>query len=116
MIGGITGEDRMVRDLGPDYADMVWDIGYRGHVGIIVNRVPLLGRIKPNVLYAMGYSGHGVNVSHAAGEIMADAVAGTFERLDVFEKISHFKIPLGQRLCGQLVALGMLYYRMKDLL
>ncbi len=92
------------------------DYEWGGNVGIIVNRVPLLGRIKPNVFYAMGYSGHGVNVTHVAGEIMADAVAGTFERLDVFEKISHFKIPLGQRLGSQMVALGMLYHRMKDLL
>jgi gamma-glutamylputrescine oxidase len=92
------------------------DYEWGGNVGIIVNRVPLLGRIEPNVFYAMGYSGHGVNVSHVAGEIMADAVAGTFERLDVFEKISHINIPFGQRMGGQLVALGMLYYRMKDLL
>ena len=92
------------------------DYEWGGNIGIVVNRVPLLGRIKPNVFYAMGYSGHGVNVTHVAGEILVDAIAGTFERLDVFEKISHLNIPLGQRLGSQMVALGMLYYRMKDLL
>ena len=52
-----------------------------------VNRVPQLGRISDNVFYSQGYSGHGVNVTHLAGQIMADIVGGTAERFDVFSKI-----------------------------
>jgi glycine/D-amino acid oxidase-like deaminating enzyme len=87
-----------------------------GKIGIVINRVPLLGRIRPNVYYAQGYSGHGVNFTHTAGEIMADAIAGTLETLDVFEAIRHIRVPLGQWVGNQLVALGMIYYRLRDLL
>jgi len=90
------------------------DYAWGGKLGIVVNRVPLLGRIGANVFYALGYSGHGVSLTHACGEIMADAVAGTFERMDVFAKVPHRRIPIGQALGSQLVALGMLYYRLRD--
>ncbi len=100
----------------PQLEDKRIDYEWGGNIGIVVNRVPLLGRIESNVFYAMGYSGHGVNATHVAGEIMADAVEGRYQRLELFETISHMKIPFGQRFGSQMVALGMLYYRMKDLL
>jgi len=90
------------------------DYEWGGNIGIVVNRVPLLGRLHDNVYYSLGYSGHGVNMTHAAGEILADAIGGTLERLDLFERVRHRRIPFGQALGGQLVALGMLYYRLRD--
>lgn len=90
------------------------DYAWGGNIGIVINRVPMLGRLSSTVFYAQGYSGHGVNFSHVAGEIMAEALAGTLERLDLFEKVRHWRLPLGQRLGGELVALGMLYYRLRD--
>jgi glycine/D-amino acid oxidase-like deaminating enzyme len=92
------------------------DFEWGGNIGIVVNRVPLIRRLEKNVFSAMGYSGHGINVSHIAGAIMADAVAGTFEKLDVFDRITHQRIPFGRWFGNQIVALGMLYYRMRDLL
>jgi glycine/D-amino acid oxidase-like deaminating enzyme len=90
------------------------DYEWGGSIGIVVNRVPLIGRLRDNVYYSLGYSGHGVNMTHAAGEILADAIGGTLERLDLFERVGHWRIPFGQALGGQLVALGMLYYRLRD--
>ena len=55
-----------------------------GKIGMVVSRVPLIGRASKNVFYSVGYCGHGVNVTHMASEIMAEAVAGTFERMDLF--------------------------------
>ena len=92
------------------------DYAWGGMMAIVVNRVPLLGRTAPNVIYSMGYSGHGVNMTHACGEIMADAVAGTLESLDFFADVPHRAIPFGQWFGGQAVAAGMLYYRALDLL
>ncbi len=86
-----------------------------GRIGIVVNRVPLLGRLDRQVFYAMGYSGHGVNFSHVAAEIMSDAIAGDLERMDVFARIPHRRIPFGPALGSQLLALGMIYYRLRDL-
>lgn len=105
-----------LRQAYPQLAHRRLDFAWGGKIGIVVNRVPLLGRIGANVFYALGYSGHGVSLSHACGEIMADAVAGTSERLDIFASVPHRKIPFGQMFGSQLVALGMLYYRLRDAL
>jgi gamma-glutamylputrescine oxidase len=75
-----------------------------------------MGRIGDNVFYSLGYSGHGVNMTHVCGEILADAVAGTCERMDIFSTVPHRKIPVGQKFGNQMVAMGMLYYRLRDLL
>ena len=82
---------------------------------MVVSRVPLIGRASKNVFYSVGYCGHGVNVTHMASEIMAEAVAGTFERMDLFERMKHVPMPLGNKLGNYLVALGMMYYRLLDL-
>jgi len=103
-----------LRRIYPQLSQKRVDYAWGGKLGVVVNRVPLLGRIGANVFYALGYSGHGVSLTHACGEIMADAVAGTFERMDVFAKVPHHRIPIGQALGSQLVALGMLYYRLRD--
>jgi gamma-glutamylputrescine oxidase len=92
------------------------DFEWGGIIGIVVNRVPLIGRLEKNVYTAWGYSGHGVNMTHATGEIIADAIGGTMEKIDLFEKIKHQRIPFGQALGSQMVALGMMYFRLLDLL
>ncbi len=99
----------------PQLEDTRIDYAWGGKIGIVVNRIPLIGRASKNVFYSLGYCGHGVNTSHMAGEIMAEAVAGTFERMDVFDKARHVRLPLGGKLGGHLLALGMLYYRLRDL-
>jgi gamma-glutamylputrescine oxidase len=92
------------------------DFEWGGIIGIVVNRVPLIGRLEKNVYTAWGYSGHGVNMTHATGEIIADAIAGNMEKIDLFEKIKHRRLPFGQTLGGHMVALGMMYFRLLDLL
>ncbi len=86
-----------------------------GKIGIVVKRVPLLGRIASNVYHSVGYSGHGIAPTHIAAEVMADAMGGNTEVLDAYEKIRHWRIPGGQWIGNQIIALGMLYYRAIDL-
>jgi glycine/D-amino acid oxidase-like deaminating enzyme len=92
------------------------DYAWGGTIGVTLSRVPQLGRIAPNIFYAQGYSGHGVNVTHLAGQILADAIAGTFERFDIFEKIKPVTVPGSGVFSKPMVALGMVYYSLKDLL
>jgi gamma-glutamylputrescine oxidase len=87
-----------------------------GKIGIVLNRVPTVGRIRGNVYYCQGYSGHGVNGTHLMGEVMADAITGTMERFDLFATIKHIRLPGSRWVGNQIVALGMLYYKLKDLL
>ena len=45
---------------------------------------------------------------------MADAVAGTLERFDLFANVKPVIIPGAHLLRRPLVSLGMLYYRLRD--
>jgi len=98
----------------PRLAGIRIDYAWGGTIGVTLNRVPLMGRIASNVIYSQGYSGHGVNVTHLAGQIVADAVGGTLERFDMFAGIEPVIVPGAHALSKQMVALGMLYYRIKD--
>ncbi len=100
----------------PQLRNVRIDYEWGGKIGIVLNRIPAVGRIEGNVYYCQGYSGHGVSASHVMGEIMADAIGGTLERFDLFADMKHFRIPGSQWLGNQIVALGMLYYRVKDML
>ena len=100
----------------PQLKDMRIEYEWGGNVGIVLSRVPALGRINKNVYYCHGYSGHGVSATHAMSEVVADAVAGTMETFDLFANMRHFRIPGSQWMGNQIVALGMLYYRLRDML
>lgn len=90
------------------------DFAWGGTIAVPVNRVPQLGRLADNVYYSNAYSGHGVNVTHLAGTIIADVIAGTAERFDLFAKIPSMRIP-GVTVFGKtMVSLGMTYYAIKD--
>lgn len=105
-----------LRRVYPQLAHKRVDYAWSGKVGIVLNRIPLLGRIGDNVYYAIGYSGHGIALSHTFGEVMADAVAGTAERFDIFARVPRRRLRLGRHLGGAVVAAGMLYFRLRDLL
>jgi len=98
----------------PQLAATKIDYGWGGTIGVPINRVPQMGRLAPSIFYSQGYSGHGVNVTHLAGQIMADVIAGTFERFDVFANVKTVSIPGQHLFAKQMVALGMLYYKLKD--
>jgi glycine/D-amino acid oxidase-like deaminating enzyme len=100
--------------LYPQLADIGIDYAWGGAIGVPLNRVPQLGRVSSDIYYCQGYSGHGVNVTHLAGRIMADAVAGTVEQFDLFANVKPLVVPGAHLLSKPMVTLGMLYYRIKD--
>lgn len=98
----------------PQLKEVKIEYEWGGKIGVVLRRIPTLGRINGNVYYCQGYSGHGVCATHVMGEVMADAVTGTMERFDLFADMNHFRIPGTQWMGNQIIALGMLYYKMKD--
>ena len=98
----------------PQLKDVKIDYEWGGMIGIVLNRIPAVGRINNNVYYCQGYSGHGVSATHVMSEIISDGVAGTMERFDLFADMGHFRLPGSQWFGNQIIALGMLYYKMKD--
>lgn len=104
---------RMLR-IYPQLENVRIDYEWGGRIGVVLNRVLAVGRIHKNVYYCQGYSGHGVCGTHLMGEIMADAIGGTLERYDLFADLKPIRIPGTRWLGNQIIALGMLYYRLKD--
>lgn len=87
---------------------------WSGQAGIIINRIPHLGRVSPNVFYAEGYSGHGIATTHIVAEIMAKAITGTMGEFDVFADVRHVRLPFGAWVGHQALALGMWYYKLRE--
>jgi len=99
----------------PQLSKVRIDYEWGGNIGISINRIPQFGRIQGNTYYAQGYSGHGVAPTHLAGKILADVVAGDSEQFDVFSRVSHWRLPGGKWFANPALALGMLYFRLKEL-
>lgn len=97
----------------PQIADAQIDYGWGGAVAVTMNRLPHIGR-RGNVFFAHGFSGHGALVTTLAGELIAEAMAGTAERFDVLAGLPSRPFPGGKWLRQPLATLGLLYYAMKD--
>jgi gamma-glutamylputrescine oxidase len=103
----------------PQLADVRIDYQWGGKIGITANRFPQVGRLKqhPNVFYAQGYSGHGLNVTHWCAKLLGEAIhAGHSQGMDVFSGVPHMTFPGGPALRSPLLALGMFWYRLREML
>ncbi|MGH8224091.1 MAG: NAD(P)/FAD-dependent oxidoreductase [Woeseiaceae bacterium] len=98
----------------PQLAGIAIDYAWGGTIAVTPRRTPQLGRLAPNLWYSQGYSGHGINVSHLAGELLAEAIAGSMERFDVLARMKSAVIPGVTRFGRQMVSLGLLYYGLRD--
>ncbi|HEX3846212.1 MAG TPA: FAD-binding oxidoreductase [Steroidobacteraceae bacterium] len=106
---------RMLR-IFPSLHDVEVEYAWGGFLDITMSRAPNFGRLAPNVYYLQGFSGHGMSLTGLAGKLVAEAVAGTAERFDVFARIPHRDFPGGPLFRRPSLVLAMLYYRLKDLL
>jgi gamma-glutamylputrescine oxidase len=97
----------------PQLAAKRIEYGWGGMLAITMLRLPHLGRIG-RVYYAHGYSGMGVAITGIAGKLIAEAMAGTAERFDVFSRIEHRTFPGGTMLRHPLLVLAMLWYVLRD--
>lgn len=100
----------------PQLADLAITHSWGGFVDLSMNQAPDFGRLAPNIYYLQGFSGHGLALSGVAGRLAAEAIAGQAERFDVFARLKHRRFPGGRYMRTPALALGMLYYRMLDLL
>ncbi|MDH3532326.1 MAG: FAD-binding oxidoreductase [Gammaproteobacteria bacterium] len=98
----------------PQLHDVRIDYAWGGTLGVTVNRLPHIGRLSPNLYFGQGYSGHGVPTANFAGKVIAEAIAGTASRFDVFASLPIPTFPGGTLLRYPGMVLGMLYYALKD--
>lgn len=100
----------------PQLSDVKVDYAWGGFVDITMNRAPDFGRLGNNLYYLQGFSGHGLVLSGIAGKLVAEAIAGQAERFDLLQRIQHRNFPGGATLRTPALVLGMLYYRLRDML
>ncbi len=98
----------------PQLAETRIDYAWGGTLAITLNRLPAFGRLGNEIFYAQGFSGHGVALTSIAGKVIAEAVAGTSERFDVFARIPKPRFPGGTLLRWPGLVVGMLYYGLRD--
>jgi gamma-glutamylputrescine oxidase len=111
---GASMRPRVVR-IFPQLVDVKMQYAWGGHIGITHNRLPSMGRSDGSIYYAHGFSGQGVVLAGMLGKVLADAICGDTGKFDVFARIHHLPFP-GGVLRRPGLTLGMLYYRIKDLL
>jgi len=97
----------------PQVADAKIDYGWGGAVAVTMNRLPHIGR-RGNIFYAHGFSGHGALVTTLAGELIAEATAGTAERFDILANLPSRPFPGVKWLRRPLATLGLLWYALRD--
>ena len=101
----------------PSLKNVKIDYSWSGRMGISVRRMPQIGRLKnSNILYASGYSGHGVAPTHMTGRLLAEAVDGNTHRFDIMNKMFHLPWPGGKLLRRPAMAAGMMFYKIRDAL
>ncbi|MDZ4736980.1 MAG: FAD-binding oxidoreductase [Rhodospirillaceae bacterium] len=98
----------------PQLADVRIEHGWGGWLALTMNRLPHLGRLSRDLYFAQGYSGQGVALSGLYGKLIAEAIAGTAGRFDLFAGIGHHDLPGGPLLRQPLQILGMLWYSLRD--
>ena len=104
---------RMLRVF-PQLEAVPIDYAWGGTLAITRTRLPHFARLAPDVFVAHGYSGQGLALATLAGQLIAEAVAGTAERFDLMASLPAPRFPGGTLLRFPALVLGMLYYSLRD--
>jgi len=92
------------------------EYSWGGTLAITVNRLPNFGTMmNGKVIYAHGYSGHGLALSTLAGKIIAEKISGFPDRFNFFESIKHISIPGGDFFRRPIYSAAIAYYKMRDI-
>jgi glycine/D-amino acid oxidase-like deaminating enzyme len=103
----------------PQLSNVRIDYEWGGMIGITSNRFPQVGCLQehPNVFYAQGYSGHGLNVTHWTAKLLAEVISrDSAKGFEVFKAVPHITFPGGKAFRSPLLALGMLWHRLRETL
>lgn len=85
-----------------------------GTLAITLNRMPCFRRVRPNVLSASGYSGHGVALATLAGRLLAEATASQSAGFDLMARLPQPRFPGGTLLRWPALVLAMSWYSTRD--
>jgi len=98
----------------PQLADTRIEYAWGGTLAITMNRLASFQALRPNVLSASGYSGHGVPTATFAGAVLADAIDGQAARFDLLSSLRIPPFPGGVTWRHPLLVLAMTWYALRD--
>ncbi|MDO6583939.1 FAD-binding oxidoreductase [Salipiger sp. 1_MG-2023] len=101
-------------EIFPSLRDVRLDYAWGGTLGITMKRLPLLERLRPNVLAAAGYSGHGVGTAVHAGRLLAEVVKGSSAGFDAMAALPTPPFPGGPSMRTPLLKLAMTWFALRD--
>lgn len=113
IVAALSGR---IREVFPQLGQPAISHSWGGVVDATINNAPDFGRLAPQVYYLQGFSGHGVALANLAGKLAAEAIAGQAERFDVLARLRHMEFPQHAASRRAAIALGVLYYRLRDTL
>ena len=107
---------RMVKVF-PMLSQVKIDYSWGGTLAITTNRLPHFGELYDNkLIFAHGYSGHGLALSVLAGKLISEKISGEGQRFDLFSKIKHIFIPGGDLFRRPVYSSAIFYYKLRDYL
>jgi gamma-glutamylputrescine oxidase len=123
--GGENYSYRFPRDIGafvrphmlgifPQLAGVRLDYAWGGTLAITPNRMPWVRELGPGFINASGFSGLGVVISPYTGKIVADALCGEREALDLLCRVPIPAFPGGPALRWPTLVAAMLFYALRD--
>jgi gamma-glutamylputrescine oxidase len=114
--GGDIGSSirRQIAELYPQLSNVEMTHAWGGYVGITMPRKPFIREVMPNVIYAGGYSGHGVMLSNFTGKLYAETIAGNRDRLKLMADLKIPAFPGGRRFRAPLLFLALNWYALRD--
>lgn len=95
----------------PQLRDVRIDYGWGGYIAMTSSKMPNIGELTKNAFYVNGYSGHGINVSHLCGKLLAEAMTQGSERYKVLKEFSNRSFPGYGRYDHWLARVGLLLHR-----
>jgi gamma-glutamylputrescine oxidase len=105
---------KQMLEVYPHLRDVKIEFAWGGTLAITLNRMPCFARVRPNVLSASGYSGHGVALATLAGRLLAEATASQSAGFDLMASLPQPRFPGGAALRWPLLVLAMSWYSTRD--
>ena len=91
------------------------DYSWGGTLAITTNRLPHFGELLDGkLIFAHGYSGHGLALSTLAGKLIEEKISGKADRFELFSKIKHIFIPGANLFRRPIYSSAIFYYKLKD--
>ena len=93
------------------------EYSWGGTLAITVNRLPCFGSLmNDKIIYAHGYSGHGLALSILAGKLISEKISGNDERFRFISSIKNLSIPGGNLFRRPIYTSAVAYYKFMDLM